>query len=93
MEEQADKLLKATNSWYSQQRETSLFSPSEEDVAMWLFVSTYSDQDCCHNPISTSSSFDIHTARSWRLALIMKNSINFGSPLDLRCYKVFSEFE
>ncbi|KAK7346135.1 hypothetical protein VNO80_20650 [Phaseolus coccineus] len=85
MEEQADKLLKATNSWYSQQRETSCWpSPLEENVAMWLFVSTYSDQDCCHNPISTSSSFDIHTARSWRLALMMKNSINFGSPLDLR---------
>ncbi|ESW28388.1 hypothetical protein PHAVU_003G282800 [Phaseolus vulgaris] len=84
MEEQADKLLKATNSWYSQQRETSWPSPLEENVAMWLFVSTYSDQDCCHNPTSTSSSFDIHTARSWRLALMMKNSINFGSPLNLR---------
>ncbi|XP_047170915.1 uncharacterized protein LOC124839211 isoform X2 [Vigna umbellata] len=84
MEEQADKLLKATNSWYTQQGETSWFSPLEEDVAMWLFVSTYSDQDCCQNPISTSSSFDIHTARSWRLALVMKNSINFGSPLDIR---------
>ncbi|XP_027916913.1 uncharacterized protein LOC114176166 isoform X1 [Vigna unguiculata] len=84
MEEQADKLLKATNSWYSQQRETSWFSPLEEDVAMWLFVSTYSDQEFFQNPISTSSSFDIHTARSWRLALVMKNSINFGSPLDIR---------
>ncbi|TKY75463.1 nucleus protein [Spatholobus suberectus] len=84
IEEQSDKLLETTNLWYSEQRETSWFSPSEEDVAMWLFVLTTSDLDCCHNHVSTSSSYDIHTARSWRLALLMKNSISFGSPMDLR---------
>ncbi|CAJ1941922.1 unnamed protein product [Sphenostylis stenocarpa] len=71
IEELADKLLEATKSRYSEKRETCWFSPMEEDVAMWLFV-------------STSSSYDIHTTRSWRLGLVMKNSINFGSPLDLR---------
>ncbi|KAL2576486.1 hypothetical protein AAZV13_16G079900 [Glycine max] len=84
IEEQADKLLEATNLWYSEQRDICWFSPIEEDVAMWLFVSTTSDLDSCHNHVSTSSSYDIHTARSWRLALLMKNSIIFGSPLDLR---------
>ncbi|KAL2576488.1 hypothetical protein AAZV13_16G079900 [Glycine max] len=83
IEEQADKLLEATNLWYSEQRDICWFSPIEEDVAMWLFVSTTSDLDSCHNHVSTSSSYDIHTARSWRLALLMKNSIIFGSPLDL----------
>ncbi|RDY07456.1 hypothetical protein CR513_08429, partial [Mucuna pruriens] len=84
IEEQADKLLEATNLWYSKQRGTCWFSPSKEDVAMWLFVSTPTDLDCCHNHVSTSSSYDIHTTRSWRLALLRKNSIIFGSPLDLR---------
>ncbi|KAK7360635.1 hypothetical protein VNO77_02643 [Canavalia gladiata] len=74
--EQADKLLEATNLWYSKQRETCSFSPSEEDVAMWLFVSTTSD-------------IDIHTTTSWRLALVMKNCITFGSPLDPRSYEAF----
>lgn len=88
-EEQSDKLLEATNLWYTDQRETCWFPPSEEDVAMWSFVSTTSDPDYCHNHVSTSSSYDTHTATNWRLALLMKNSITFGSSLDIRCYEVF----
>ncbi|XP_020224826.1 uncharacterized protein LOC109806737 isoform X1 [Cajanus cajan] len=84
IKEQSDKILEATDLWYSEQREACWFSPSEEDVALWLFVSTTSDLDCCQNHVSTSSSYDTHAAKSWRLALLMKNRTSFGSPLDLR---------
>ncbi|KAL2344234.1 hypothetical protein Fmac_005519 [Flemingia macrophylla] len=84
IEEQSGKLIEATDLWDSEQREACWFSPSEEDVAMWLFVSTTSDPDCLQNHVSTSSSYDIHTTKSWRLALLMKDRTSFGSPLDLR---------
>ncbi|MCH88968.1 F/Y rich carboxy-terminal protein, partial [Trifolium medium] len=81
IEEKAEKLLEATNFWQSEQRETRVYLPTE-DAAMWFLVSTPSDFDCCENHVSTSSHQDVHTARSWRLALLVKNSIVFGSPLD-----------
>ncbi|GAU43000.1 hypothetical protein TSUD_188740 [Trifolium subterraneum] len=83
IEEKAEKLLEATNFWHSEQRETCVYLPTE-DVAMWFLVSTPSDFDYCQNHVSTSSHHDVHTARSWRLALLVKNSIVFGSPLDPR---------
>ncbi|XP_027346611.1 uncharacterized protein LOC113858262 [Abrus precatorius] len=82
MEEHAYPLLEATNSWYSEQSEICSFpSSGKGDVAMWLFVSTTSDIDCCDDHVSTSSDVAF---RSWKLALSMKNSITFGSPLDPR---------
>ncbi|XP_073219859.1 uncharacterized protein [Cicer arietinum] len=83
IEEKAEKLLEATKLWHSEQRETSVFLPSQ-DVAIWFLVSTPSDVDCCQNHVSTSSHHDVHSARSWRLALLVENSIVFGSPLDPR---------
>ncbi|CAJ2645209.1 unnamed protein product [Trifolium pratense] len=83
IEEKAEIFLEATNFWHSEQRETCVYLPTE-DVAMWFLVSTPSDFDCCLNHVSTSSHHDVHTARSWRLALLVKNSIVFGSPLDPR---------
>ncbi|XP_057420593.1 uncharacterized protein LOC130714687 isoform X2 [Lotus japonicus] len=83
IEEKADELLEATNLWHSDQRETFSFLP-EEDVAMWLLVSTSSDLGYSHSHVSTSNHCDIPTARSWRLALLVKNSMVFGSPLDPR---------
>lgn len=88
IEEKADELLEATNLWHSDQRETFSFLP-EENVAMWLLVSTSSDLGYSHSHVSTSNHCDIPTARSWRLALLVKNSMVFGSPLDLRCYDFF----
>ncbi|XP_045787380.1 uncharacterized protein LOC123882822 isoform X2 [Trifolium pratense] len=83
IEEKAEIFLEATNFWHSEQRETCVYLPTE-DVAMCFLVSTPSDFDCCPNHVSTSSHHDVHTARSWRLALLVKNSIVFGSPLDPR---------
>ncbi|XP_050911179.1 uncharacterized protein LOC127126306 isoform X2 [Lathyrus oleraceus] len=83
MEEMAEKLLEASNFWHSKQRETCVYLPTE-DIAMWFLVSTPSDFDCCQDHVSTSIHHDVHTARSWRLALLMENSIAFGSPLDPR---------
>jgi hypothetical protein len=90
IEEKAEKLLEATNFWHSKQRETCVYLPTE-DVAMWFLVSTPSDFDCCQNDVSTSSHHDVQTAKSWRLALSVKNSIVFGSPLDPRCHMMFPE--
>ncbi|CAL0330840.1 unnamed protein product [Lupinus luteus] len=84
IEEQANKLLEATNLWYSEQRETCSFSPPDKDVAMWLLASTASEFDSSHSHVSTSSHCNTHKARSWRLALLVNNSISFGSPLDPR---------
>lgn len=56
---------------------------------MWLLVSTASDLDSSHNHVSTSRHWSTHTDRSWRLALLVKNSIFFGSTLDPRCYEKF----
>ncbi|KAI5419480.1 hypothetical protein KIW84_043596 [Lathyrus oleraceus] len=83
IEEKAEKLLEASNLWHSKQRETCVYLPIE-DVAMWFLVSTPSDFDCCQDHVSTSIHQNVHTARSWRLALLMENSIIFGSPLDPR---------
>ncbi|XP_058744306.1 uncharacterized protein LOC131616867 [Vicia villosa] len=82
-EEKAEKLLEASNFWLSKQRETYNYLPTE-DVAMWFLVSTPSVIDCCQDHVSTSIHHDVHTARSWTLALLTKNSISFGSPLDPR---------
>ncbi|XP_058747665.1 uncharacterized protein LOC131620558 isoform X2 [Vicia villosa] len=82
-EEKAEKLLEASNLWHSEQRETHVYLPTK-DVAMWFLVSTPSDFDCCQDHVSTSIHQDVNTARSWRLALLMENSIVFGSPLDPR---------
>ncbi|XP_019422414.1 PREDICTED: uncharacterized protein LOC109332026 [Lupinus angustifolius] len=84
IEDQANKLLEATNLWHSQQRETCSFSPPDKDVAMWLLASTASEFDSSHSHVSTSSHCNTHRARSWRLALLVNNSISFGSPLDPR---------
>ncbi|KAF1862814.1 hypothetical protein Lal_00040082 [Lupinus albus] len=84
IEDQANKLLEATNLWYSEQRETCPFFPADKDVAMWLLASTASEFDSSHSHVSTSNHCNTHRARSWRLALLVNNSIYFGSPLDPR---------
>jgi hypothetical protein len=91
VEEKAEKLLEATNLWHSEKRETCVYLLPTDDVAMWFLVSTPSDVDCCQNHVSSSSHHDVHTARSWRLALLVKNSIFFGSPLDPRYHMMFPE--
>ncbi|KAI4357999.1 hypothetical protein L6164_001908 [Bauhinia variegata] len=86
LEEQAEKLLEATNLWFSEYKETSSFLPSENgDLAMWLLVSTASDIKSQHDYVS--SDCKIQTG-SWRLALLVKNAVLLGSPLDPRAASI-----
>lgn len=91
--ELTNEIMAATRTWSSKHRENNSFLPSEgEDFAIWLLVSTISDTDAQHNYIS--SDVQINPVRLWRLALLVKNMVILGSPLDPRCYEVlFSKFK
>lgn len=73
----------ATASLFSKHSEKSSFCPSEgEDTAIWLLVSTISDSDAQHNCMS--SDCQKNPVKFWRLALLVKNMVILGSPLDPR---------
>lgn len=77
----------ATASSFSKHSEKCSFRPSEEeDSAIWLLVSTISDSDAQHDRMS--SDCQKNPVRLWRLALLVKNMVILGSPLDPRCYVV-----
>ncbi|KAI9105096.1 hypothetical protein K1719_022812 [Acacia pycnantha] len=81
--EQVDQLLGATRQWCTDQKEPCSFLPSEEDdIAMWLLVSSPSDIESPHDFIS--SHCQINTARNWRLALLVKNDMILGSSFNIR---------
>lgn len=78
----------ATTSLFSKHSEKSSFCPSVgEDSAIWLLVSTISDSDAQHNCMSRDC--QKNPVRFWRLALLVKNRVILGSPLDPRCYVVY----
>lgn len=88
VDEQVDQLLGATSLWFSERKETCSLLPSEQgDIAMWLLVSTASDVESSENCISGHC--QINTAESWRLALLAKNNMIFGSPLNIRYLILF----
>lgn len=93
VEEHVDYLLNATSLWFSEHKETCSFPTSEEgDIAMWILVSTTSDVEFQHKCIS--SHCQINTARSWRLALLVKNNMILGSPFDIRYHNdIFLKLE
>ncbi|KAH9772330.1 FYR C-terminal domain-containing protein [Citrus sinensis] len=73
----------ATTSLFSKHSEKSSFCPSVgEDSAIWLLVSTISDSDAQHNCMSRDC--QKNPVRFWRLALLVKNRVILGSPLDPR---------
>ncbi|KAJ7943316.1 DNA binding protein [Quillaja saponaria] len=83
LKEHAEKIIEASNIWFSEHREACSFLPSDRrDIAVWLFVCITSDLESQHNHMSIDCQPD--PARSWRLALLVKNIMILGSPLDPR---------
>lgn len=62
------------------------FSLEGEDLAVWLLVSSSSDFD---SQDYMSGDCDLNPVGRWRLALMVKNTMIFGSTLDPRCVDLF----
>ncbi|KAK4842534.1 hypothetical protein QYF36_023324 [Acer negundo] len=85
MEEHVKGIMDATKNLFLERNENNSFLPSEgKDIAIWLLVQSVSDDarhdyssDCQTNPIGL-----------WRLALLVKNMVILGSPLDPRAAAV-----
>lgn len=72
-----DMILAATKLWFSKGINNKTLVPAEvKDTAIWLLVSTDLDADAQSNPESP--------ATCWRLALLVRNQVIFGSQLDPR---------
>lgn len=92
--EHVDKVISATKLWFSEHLENNSFLPSEEeDIALWLLVSTISGSDTQHHHISNNSC-PSNPVRFWRLALLVKNVMVLGGLLDSRyCRVIFFKFQ
>ncbi|CAA7020204.1 unnamed protein product [Microthlaspi erraticum] len=77
IEDQMDMILAATKLWFSKGVNNKTLVPAEvKDTAIWLLVSTDLDADAKSNPESP--------ATCWRLALLVRNQVIFGTQLDPR---------
>lgn len=75
IEEHINELVAATSN--------NQFSLEGEDIAVWLLVSSSSDSDAQQDYVSDDC--DSNPMGRWRLALMVKNMVIFGSALDPRC--------
>ncbi|XP_027095896.2 uncharacterized protein [Coffea arabica] len=81
-EELINEVLNATEMWFSGE-DSELVRPIEaEDLAIWLLVSTVSCLD--FQPSYKSGDWQMDSVGSWKLALLVKNTVVMGSALDLR---------
>ncbi|XP_059655666.1 uncharacterized protein LOC132302749 [Cornus florida] len=79
--EHINEIMAATN--ISKQGENRAFLPmQEEDMAIWLLISTVSDSDVQQG--YRSSDCKINPVGWWRLALLVKNIVILGNALDPR---------
>ncbi|XP_020416377.1 uncharacterized protein LOC18791472 isoform X3 [Prunus persica] len=74
IEEHINELVAATSN--------NQFSLEGEDIAVWLLVSSSSDSDAQQDYVSDDC--DSNPMGRWRLALMVKNMVIFGSALDPR---------
>ncbi|XP_057961058.1 uncharacterized protein LOC131153051 isoform X2 [Malania oleifera] len=85
VEDHIQRNMDATKMWFPEQGEKHAFlPPDEEDMAVWLFVSTVADRDARVQHDHQSGDGQKNQIRQWRLALLVKNMVILGSPLDLR---------
>ncbi|XP_038705729.1 uncharacterized protein LOC120001458 isoform X2 [Tripterygium wilfordii] len=83
VEDHIDGIMAATNMCISGHSEGHNFPPADgEDVAVWLLMSTASDSYDHHG--FEASNCQTNSVRCWRLALLVKNMVIFGSALDPR---------
>lgn len=83
VEGHVNRMVAATNMWFSESTNDDSFSPLDgEDIAIWLLVSVVSDSDAEHDYIP--GNYRAKSIGWWKLALLVKNTIIFGSALDPR---------
>ncbi|XP_065860602.1 uncharacterized protein [Euphorbia lathyris] len=83
VEAQINMLMDATKIYFSQHSKNHSFPPLEmEDIGIWFLVSSVCDTDSHHDYVSRDC--QTNPAGWWRLALLVKNTLIFGSALDPR---------
>lgn len=81
-----DEIFTTTKILFSEHKDC-FFPPLEgEDIALWLLLSTVSDFEDQYERLP--SNCQANPARSWRLALLVKDRVILGSTLDPRYSKV-----
>ncbi|XP_052187785.1 uncharacterized protein LOC127798326 isoform X2 [Diospyros lotus] len=85
--EHIDEIMAATRNSFSEPRLNHPFIPIEgEDMAIWLLISTNFNSDVQH--VFESSDHHKNPLDHWRLALLVKDRVIFGSALDPRAAAV-----
>lgn len=68
--------------------DTKLSQPiGSEDLAIWLLISTVPYPEFQQGYQSVD--WQTNSVGSWRLALLVKNMVVMGSPLDMRYFQIF----
>ncbi|XP_024018311.1 uncharacterized protein LOC21409112 [Morus notabilis] len=75
-----NRMMAATNMWFSEQTNDDSLPLLEEEIAVWLLVSVPSDSDDHHD--YTSGDYHTKSVGWWRLALLVKNMVILGGALD-----------
>ncbi|PIN03244.1 hypothetical protein CDL12_24230 [Handroanthus impetiginosus] len=79
METIVDEIMDATRMQFSERSQVNIVSPENEDVAIWLLISTLSDPDSqYYQPCDQGA----NTVGCWRLALLINNMVITGSAVD-----------
>lgn len=82
MEDHIDMILAATKLWFSKGINNKTLVPAEvKDTAIWLLVSTDPDPDVKCDTVE-------RPGRCWRLALLVRNQVILGSPMDPRYHHI-----
>ncbi|GFZ10933.1 DNA binding protein [Actinidia rufa] len=86
-EDHINDIMAATKTSFLERGENHVSIPMEgEDVAIWLFISTFYNSDILLDFQSTDSK--VNPVGFWRLALLVKNRVILGSALDARAAAV-----
>ncbi|KAK6242610.1 hypothetical protein SCA6_007999 [Theobroma cacao] len=86
-----DEIFTTTKILFSEHKDC-FFPPLEgEDIALWLLLSTVSDFEDQYERLP--SNCQANPARSWRLALLVKDRVILGSTLDPRAAAVGASFD
>ena len=88
MDGHVNRMMAATNMWFSEQTNDDSFQSLDEDIAVWLLVSVPSDSEAQHD--SKSGDYETNSAGWWKLALLVNNMVIPGSALYPRCFEYLS---
>lgn len=74
-----NEIMDATKASFSATNENHIYSPEDNDVAVWLLISTDSDPD---SQCDQSCEQEKNPVRYWRLVLLVNNVVITGSVVD-----------